>query len=50
MPLGMEVDLSKGDILLDGDSAPPRKKRNTGPPILAHVLWQHGCVDEDATW
>jgi len=29
MPLGMEVNLGPGDILLDGVAAPP--KRDTGP-------------------
>jgi len=36
MPLGMEVGLRPGDIVLDWDSAPP-KKVGTAPPILAHV-------------
>jgi len=42
MPLGTEVDLSPGDIVLDGDPA--------RPPILAHVLWPNGCMDQDGTW
>ena len=33
MPLGSEVDLGPG----------------TAPPILAHVLWPNGCMDQDAT-
>jgi len=30
-PLGMEVDLGPGHIMLDGDPAPPRE-RGTGAP------------------
>ena len=32
MPLGMEVGLGPGDILLDGDPAPLRKKGGQQPP------------------
>ena len=42
MPLGTEVDLSPGHIVLDGDPAPP--KRGT-LPILAHV-----CFGQTAGW
>jgi len=40
MPLGTEVELEPGDIVLDGDPAPPQIKRGGGtvPPILAHLL------------
>ena len=31
MPLGMEVGLSPGDFVLDGDPAPPEKKGTTPP-------------------
>ena len=41
MPLDMEVDLSPGDFVLDGDPAPPPKKKKAehtslifGPCIL----------------
>ena len=38
MPLGMEVGLSPGDFVFDGDPATPRKKGHTHPhPFLAHV-------------
>jgi len=30
MPLGTEVDLGPGDIVLDGDPAPPPTQRGTG--------------------
>ena len=36
MPLGMEVDIGPGDILLDGDPAFPSQKRH-GPQFSAHV-------------
>ena len=35
MPLGMEVDLSPGDFVLDGDQANPKKGRS--PQFSAHV-------------
>ena len=35
--LGTEVGLSLGDIVLDGDSAPPSKGAQQPPPLLAHV-------------
>ena len=36
MPLGMEVGLGPGDIVLDGDPAPPKKGGHT-PQFSAHV-------------
>ena len=41
MPLGMEVGLSPGDIVLDGDPAPPPQKKGTGAPTFRPtLLWQ----------
>ena len=41
MPLGMEVDLGLGHIVLDGISAPC--ERGTAAPLfLAHVYCGHG--------
>jgi len=38
MPLGMEVDLSPGDFVFDGDPAPATKKAQPCPTkFLAHV-------------
>ena len=37
MPLGMEVNLGPGDVVLDGVAAPP--KRGTAPQFQVHVLW-----------
>jgi len=49
MPLRMEVDLVPGDIVLDGNPVSPQEGA-THPPILAHVLWLNGCMDQGATW
>jgi len=43
MPLGMEVGLSPGNIVLDGDPAPPKK--HSSPQFLAHV-----CCGQTAGW
>jgi len=32
MPLGMEVGLGSGHIVLDGDAAPPQKMGHSSPP------------------
>ena len=37
MPLGMELDLSPGDFVLDGDSPLPKKGAETLPQFSAHV-------------
>ena len=38
MPLGMEVSLGPGDIVLDGDPAPlPKKGAEPSPKFSAHV-------------
>jgi len=37
MPLGMEVGLSTGDFVLDGDQALPSPKRGWSPQFSAHV-------------
>ena len=52
MPLGMEVGLGPGRILLDGDPVPPpqKKMRQSSPPTFGPcLLWPNGCVDQDAT-
>ena len=50
MPLAIEVGLSPGHIVLDGNPAPlPRK--GAQPPIFSPcLLWPNGCMDQDATW
>ena len=37
MPLGMEVGLSPGDFVLDGDSSTPPQKRKRSPQFSSHV-------------
>jgi len=49
MPLGMEVGLSPGDFVLNGEPAPSLK--GSEPPIFgARLLWPNGCMDQEATW
>jgi len=39
-PLGMEIDLGPGHIVLEGVPAPA--KGDSSPPLLAHVYCGHG--------
>jgi len=49
MPLGMEVSLGPGHIVLDGDPAPLPK--GAQPPIFGPcLLWPNGWMGQDATW
>ena len=49
MPLGMEVGLGLGDLVLDEDPAPSRK--GSEPPVFGPcLLWPNGWMDQDATW
>ena len=53
MPLGMELGLSPGDFVLDGDLALPSSKNWTelpSPIFVPFLLWPNGCMHEDATW
>jgi len=50
MPLGMEVGLSPGDFVLDGDQPHPSQKRAEPPIFGLRLLWPNGCMDKDATW
>jgi len=48
MLFDMEVGLSPGDFVLDGDPAPLKKE--VDPPIFdPRLLWPNGCMDQDAT-
>ena len=50
MPLGMEVGLRPGHIVLDGDPA-SSPQRGTAPPIFSPcLLWPNGWMHQDATW
>jgi len=48
MPLGMEVGLSPGDFVLDGDPASPPQKGGGAPsPIFGQCLWwPNGWMDQ----
>jgi len=54
MPLGMELCLSPGDLVLDGDPLYPPQKRGQSPPPFPisgpFLLWPNGCMHQDATW
>jgi len=43
MPLGTEVSLNRGDIVLDGDPAPPWKGVQQPPSLFGPcLLWPNG--------
>ena len=53
MPLGMEVGLSAGDFVLDGEPATPRTEGTpTTSQFLAHVYYGQtaGWMHDDAPW
>jgi len=50
MPRGMEVGLSPGDFVLDGDASPFRQKGRRPPVFVPRLLWPNGCMNQDATW
>jgi len=48
VPLGVEVGLSPGHIVLDGNPAP---QMGTAPATFGPcLLWPNGWMDQDATW
>jgi len=49
MPLGMEVGLGPGHIVLDGDTPPPKGGRGS-PNFCPCLLWSYGWMDQDDTW
>ena len=48
MPLGMEVGLGPGNIVLDGDPPPPKNGHST--PLFSPCQWPNGWMDQDAIW
>ena len=49
MPLGREVGLGPGDIVLDGNPAAPPPKGHT-PIVGPCLLWRNSCMYQDTTW
>ena len=48
MPLGKELGLGAGDIVLGDPAAPPKRAQ---PSVFGPcLLWLNGCVDQNATW
>jgi len=52
MPIGMEVGLGPGHIVLDGDPARSPKEGHINPPPILDpcLLWPNGWMAQDATW
>ena len=52
IPVGMDVCLSPGDFVLDGDPVPPQKGGGAPPPQIFGpcLLWPNGGMDQDGTW
>jgi len=53
IPLGREVDLGPGHIVLDGDPALHPKKGHTSPPPTVFgpcLSWTNDWMDQDASW
>ena len=52
MPLGVEVGLGPGGVVLDGNPAPPSPKmgRSPLPNFRPCPLWPNCWMDQDSTW
>jgi len=50
MPFGMEVGVSPGDFVLDGDPASSPVKEHSPQILVECPLWPNDWMDEDATW
>jgi len=50
MPLGTQVGLGTGDIVLDGDPTPPQKGAQQPPTFGQCPLPRNGWLDKDSTW
>ena len=49
MPLGTEINLGPGDVVLDGVAATPKSDR--APSVFAPcLLWPNSWMDEEGTW
>ena len=50
MPLGTEVRIGPGDIVLDGDPAPHPQKWHSSPPLFGPcLLWPNDWNDQDSS-
>ena len=49
MPVGMEVGLGPGDVVLDGLHSQLPMKGAQPPAFDPCLLWPNGWLDEDAT-
>ena len=51
MPLGMDVGLSPGDFVLDGEPVTPPRQGGGAPQIFGPcLLWPNGWMCQDVTW
>jgi len=51
MKLDKEVGVGPGQIVLDGNPAPPPKRGTAPPPIFGPcLLWPNGWLDQNTTW
>jgi len=50
MPLGAEIGLGPGHIVLDGNPAPLPQEGAQLPIFGPCLLWPNGWMDQDATW
>jgi len=52
MPLGTEVGLGPGNVVLDRDAAPPPHKGGGAPSpiVVPFLLRPNGWMDQDGTW
>jgi len=46
----MEVDITSGDIVLDGDPDTPPKGAQSPPIFGPCLLWPNSWMDPDAIW
>ena len=51
IPLGIEIGLGAGHIVLDRDPVPPKKGAQQPRTFGLYLLWPNGWMDQDAyTW
>ena len=49
MPVGMELCLGPGNIVLDRDHLPPKRGTQQPPLLGPFLLWPNGWMDQDTT-